>query len=112
MLVPLRLHSHQLLFGEHFFLSHYSEVTFHFLQIFGILVLLLAILLIQYKKGGYKFDVAVFYIFASSAFFAIFQVTSAQLAKTLSAGTYLPIAYVGSTLIVVMLYWKKSREIS
>ncbi|HYK08106.1 MAG TPA: DMT family transporter [Candidatus Eisenbacteria bacterium] len=82
--------------------SHFS-----LLQFFGIVLLLFAILLIQYKKGNYKIESAALWICASAACFAIFQVSSASLSKTMSAGTYLPLAYGGSTLIVVVLYYKQ-----
>lgn len=81
--------------------SHFS-----FIQIAGIFLLLFAILLIQYRKGQYSLSSAVLWICASAGSFAVFQVSSAALSRTLSAGTYLPLAYGGSTLIVVVLYFK------
>lgn len=85
--------------------SHFS-----FMQFFGILLLLFAILLIQYRKGAYKISHAVLWIFSSAVFFAIFQVSSAALSQTLTAGTYVPLANGGSTLIIVILCWKQFRK--
>lgn len=50
------------------------------------------------------------YILASAFIFSIFQVTSAEISKVLSAGTALPIEYIGSTLIVLTLYWRNVRK--
>lgn len=82
--------------------SHFS-----FVQVLGVLLLLFAIILIQYKKSKFTFSTAVFYILASAFVFSIFQVSSAAVAKTLPAGTALPLEYIGSTALVGLLYWKK-----
>lgn len=81
--------------------SHFS-----FLQVFGILLLLFAIILIQYKKTHVILSPAILYILASAFIFSIFQVTSAEVSKALPAGTGLPIEYIGSTIVVAALYWK------
>ena len=36
--------------------------------------------------------------------FAVFQVTSAELAKTISVGAYTVLAYLGGTIIVFLVY--------
>jgi len=82
--------------------SHFS-----FLQVFGVLLLLMSIILIQYKKTTFIFSPAIFYIIASAFVFAIFQVTSAEVAKVLPAGTGLPLEYIGSTILMFGLYPKK-----
>lgn len=82
--------------------SHFS-----FIQILGVLLLLFSIVLIQYKKSKFTFSLAVLYILASAFVFSIFQVSSAAVSKTLPAGTALPLEYIGSTALVVLLYWKK-----
>ncbi|MEK7499803.1 MAG: EamA family transporter, partial [Patescibacteria group bacterium] len=81
-----------------------------FKQLIGIVVLFLAILLVQYKKGVKRIEPAVLYILASALLFAVFQVSSAELAKTMPAGTYLLLSFGGATLIVWLAYIKRVRE--
>lgn len=85
----------------------YLGSHFSFIQIFGIFLLLFAIILVQYKKSQYTLSVAVLYILGSAFIFSIFQVASAQVSRALPAGTALPIGYFGSTVIVAALYRKK-----
>ena len=80
---------------------------FALLQILGIILLVGAIFLIQYKKGKVRVSIHIAYIFIAAACFAVFQVTSAQLAQVMSAGTYLLLAYLGSAVLLSLLYWKK-----
>lgn len=80
---------------------------FTFLQIGGIILLLGAILLIQYKKGKFKLSTSMLYVFVSAGFFAIFQVTSAQLSHTVTAGTYLLLANLGTVVFLGVVYLKK-----
>lgn len=82
--------------------SHFS-----LFQIAGILLLVAAILLIQYKKGTIKINRNILYILMSAGCFAVFQVTSAQLATKMSAATYLFLAYFGTTILISIFYWKK-----
>jgi drug/metabolite transporter (DMT)-like permease len=85
--------------------SHFS-----LLQFAGILLLLCAIIMIQYEKTAFKPSPAILYILASAGIFAVFQVTSAQVSKVLPAGTALPFEYIGSTLLVAAIYWKKVQK--
>lgn len=80
---------------------------FTFLQIAGIVFLLGAILLVQYKKGKFKLSSNMIYIFVSAGFFAIFQVTSAQLSHTMTAATYLLLANLGTVVFLGIVYFKK-----
>ena len=82
--------------------SHFS-----LLQCSGIVLLLAAILLAQYRKGTRRLGPGVLYIIASAMAFAGFQVSSAVLATKLSTGTYLVIAYAGPVLILSLAYPKK-----
>ncbi|HVF69920.1 MAG TPA: DMT family transporter [Xanthomonadales bacterium] len=79
-------------------------------QLFGIFILLLAIILAQYSNKSVRINKGVLYIIVSTALFAAFQVTSAEMAKTMSAGGYLLIAYLGSTLILGITYISKINE--
>ena len=83
--------------GSHFSLKQFA----------GIAILLVAVLLVQYQKNMKKFDTYALYILFAAALFAVFQVTSAELARTLSAGAYLLLAYLGSTLIIGAIYLRK-----
>ena len=85
--------------------SHFSGKQF-----IGILILLGAILLVQYKKGTAKLDAKALYIVFAAALFAVFQVSSAELARSMSAGAYLMLAYLGSTIIIGLLYFNKVRN--
>ena len=88
--------------------SHFSLKQF-----IGIAVLLVAILLVQYQKNMKKLDTYALYILFAAALFAVFQVTSAELARTVSAGAYLLLAYLGSTLIIGAIYFQKvSKELA
>ncbi|MEK7140971.1 MAG: EamA family transporter [Patescibacteria group bacterium] len=75
------------------------------LQLIGIVLLLIAILLVQYNKGKIIFNRSFFYIVASAVFFAVFQVASADLSKSLSIGTYLVLANLGPSLIIGVMYF-------
>lgn len=81
--------------------------TFSWLQLLGILLLLFAIILIQYRKGRERFNISVGYIIAAAGLFAVFQVTSAQLSTVMNAGTYLFLAYFGSAVIISLIYAKR-----
>jgi drug/metabolite transporter (DMT)-like permease len=70
-------------------------------QLFGILLLLISILAIQYNgKTKTKLNAGVVYILISAFFVSIFQVTSAKLAPHIGTGAYLFFAYLGSSLVV------------
>ena len=79
--------------------------SFTLKQFVGIAILMLAILIVQYSKNGArKLNEGVVYIFMSTFLFAVFQTSSAELAKTVSAGTYTVLAFLGSTLIISAVY--------
>ncbi|HXS15527.1 MAG TPA: DMT family transporter [Candidatus Saccharimonadales bacterium] len=82
--------------------SHFTWV-----QLLGVLALIGAIILIQYRKGQLKPSLPMVYIFISAGCFAIFQVTSAQLSRVMTAGTYSFLAYFGSAIFIYLLYAKK-----
>ncbi len=79
--------------------------TFSIKQILGIIILLLAILLVQYKKGKIDINPGFLLLVASAILFAVFQVTSADISKTFSTGTYLILAYLGPSIIIATLYF-------
>ncbi len=84
--------------------------SFSLQQMGGIVLLFLAILLVQYKKGAKKVEPAILYILGSALLFAVFQVSSAELAKTMPAGTYLLLSFGGATLIVWLAYIRQVRK--
>jgi len=75
------------------------------LQLLGIFLMLIAILLIQYRKG-LKLDKGILLIIGSAALFAIFQVASAKISNIVNTGAYLILAYLGSALILIIIYFK------
>lgn len=81
--------------------------NFKLQQLVGVLVLLGAIILIQYKRQTTLFNSSSLLILGAAACFAVFQVTSAVLSKTISTGTYTFLAYAGGTLIVGLVYRKR-----
>lgn len=80
------------------------------IQSLGVLVLLFAIVLAQYQKGRVKPGRGIWLIVASAACFAAFQITSAQLAHTLTPGTYLVLTYLGDALLLGVPYWMVIRK--
>lgn len=84
---------------------------FTFKQFVGILILFIAILTVQYtKKKDRTINTGILYVFMSTFLFAVFQTTSAELAKTISAGTYLVLAYLGSSLIIGAIYYGRLKK--
>lgn len=88
----------------------FLDSSFSYQQIAGIALLFLAILLVQYKKGVKRIEPAILYILSSALLFAIFQVSSAELSKTMPAGTYLLLSFGGATLIVWLAYIKQVHK--
>lgn len=84
---------------------------FTFKQFVGILILFIAILTVQYTKSKDRtINAGILYVFMSTFLFAVFQTTSAELAKTISACTYLVLAYLGSSLIVGAIYYGRLKK--
>ncbi|HUQ85433.1 MAG TPA: DMT family transporter [Candidatus Limnocylindrales bacterium] len=79
-------------------------------QIVGIILLLLAIIFVQFKKGVNLLKKGVLYIILSALIFAIFQISTAELSKSISAATYLLTAYLGTTIVTGILYAKTIRK--
>jgi drug/metabolite transporter (DMT)-like permease len=84
--------------------------SFTLIQTLGIVLMLVAIVLVQYKRGRRKIDAGVLYIITAAVLFAIFQVASADLAKTLGTGAYLVLAYLGSSVVLSIIYAKTLRK--
>lgn len=81
-------------------------------QLAGVALLLLAILLVQYKKGIKVLDANSWYLLIAALFFAVFQISSAELSKTISVGAYIVLAYLGGAAMIWSVYPKKvTREI-
>jgi drug/metabolite transporter (DMT)-like permease len=83
---------------------------FSLVQFLGILLMLIAIILVQSYKGKKKIDIGILYILSAAALFAVFQVTSAELSKTISTSAYLLLAYLGSSLLLGALYSTTLRK--
>jgi drug/metabolite transporter (DMT)-like permease len=86
-----------------------SVIVFHlhlsFLNIFGLILLILAIIsVISGKVDFHKKGVA---LMVFSAFcFSIFQLSSADLSKQIGSATYLVLAYFGAALVIFIYKWK------
>ncbi|MDQ5886323.1 MAG: EamA protein [Patescibacteria group bacterium] len=79
-------------------------------QMIGIALLGCAILLVQKNSKSYKVDPSILYIILSALLFAIFQVSSAELAKTMPAGTYLFLSFGGATLVTYLFNINKIKQ--
>lgn len=84
--------------------------VFSFTQTVGIVLMLVAILSVQYRKGKLDLNSSILYIVLSAVLFAIFQVASADLSKVISTGAYLLLAYFGSSLIIGTIYYKNIKK--
>jgi drug/metabolite transporter (DMT)-like permease len=75
-------------------------------QLLGIFFMLVSILLIQYRKGSLVLSKGILSIVASAGLFAIFQVASASISGVVSTGAYLILVYLGSSLILGVMFAK------
>lgn len=104
-----------LIFGTVFSII-FLDSNFSIQQLIGIFILLIALLIVQNIKNvaslKHKSMGAIFTIILSAVFMAIFQVSSAELAKKIDTGTYLFVAYLGCAIILYLLYFKSiSKDI-
>lgn len=83
----------------------FLDLNLSLINIFGLILLLLAILSVVsgkielHKKGVSLMILAAF-------LFSVFQLASSELSKQVGAATYLLIAYFGAALVVFALKWK------
>jgi len=92
----------------------FLDSVFSFVQLSGILLLMTAIIIAQYRKGKFALNTSFFSMIISAGLFAIFQVSSAGLSKSLNTGTYLILTSFGPGIIISLLYFpdiKKDFEI-
>lgn len=80
--------------------------VFSYVQLLGILLLMTAIIVVQYRKGKLALNTSFIYMIIAAGLFAIFQVSSAGLSKSFSAGTYLILTSFGPSLIIGLLYFQ------
>lgn len=83
----------------------FLDLQLSLLNVFGLVVLMLAILSvvsgkIELSKKGISL------MLLSAFLFSIFQLASSELSKQVGAATYLLIAYLGATAVVFALKWK------
>ena len=84
--------------------------TFSIQQVVGMIILLTAIIMIQYKKGKISLNKSVVYIILSAMLFALFQVGSAQVSSTISAAAYLLITSFGTAFIIFVIYFNTIKK--
>ncbi len=84
--------------------------NFSLIQITGIILLMLAIFVAQYRKNGKKLTSHIVYILLSAVVFSVFQVTTALLADAMSTATYLFISYLGAMILTLVVYYKKIAD--
>jgi drug/metabolite transporter (DMT)-like permease len=78
--------------------------SFSLVQVIGMGLLFVAIIAVQYKKGSKKIESPILYIIGSALLLAVFQICSAQLAKSVPTATYLLLNFGGSTALVWLVY--------
>ena len=84
--------------------------TFSIQQSLGILILFIAIIIVQYTKGIKKIEPAILYVIGAAFLFSVFQVASAELAKTVATATYLLMNYMGSAAVIGIVYRKTIQK--
>lgn len=77
----------------------------NFINIFGVILLILSILLVITDKLELNWK-GVSLMIIAAALFSVFQLSSAELSKQVSAATYLLIAYLGSAFVVGMIKFR------
>lgn len=82
----------------------FLDSSFSERQIIGIILLLFAIIFVQFKKDVNLLKKGVHYILISAFIFSIFQISFAELSKSVSAGAFLLTAYLGTTIVTSLLY--------
>lgn len=88
----------------------FLDSVFSVQQLIGIVLMLLAILMVQYSRGKLEINPGVLYIIGSAMLFAVFQVASADLSKVISTGAYLLMAYLGPSLILGVVYFSTIKK--
>ncbi|PIZ66159.1 hypothetical protein COY14_00840 [Candidatus Roizmanbacteria bacterium CG_4_10_14_0_2_um_filter_36_9] len=84
--------------------------TFSIYQIFGMLLLLAAIIFTQYERRKFSFNKGVIIIMTAAIVFAIFQVTSAIASRYVNTVTYLFYANLATATLVLVLNPKTSLK--
>lgn len=76
------------------------DSVFSLMQLVGIVLLLGALIMLQYQEGKFLLNKAILYIVAAALLFALFQVLSADIATTVSTSAYLLICFLGPSLLL------------
>lgn len=76
------------------------------LQVAGAALLMFAIALTQFKKGGLILNSGVALVIISAFLFSFFQVASASVSPFISTGTYLIVVFFGSSLAIFLIYMR------
>lgn len=83
---------------------------FSLLQIFGMMLMLAALIMVQYRQKKNSINSGITYIVFSAVLFAVFQVFSAGVSKLLTTGTYLMVTYFGTAAVIMLLYYRQIRS--
>lgn len=79
------------------------------LNFLGIFLLMGAILMVVAGKMEFN-KKGIFWMVVSAALFAVFQLSSSELSKQVSAASYLVIAYLGAALVVILIRFKDIKK--
>lgn len=94
-----------ILFFNTFLSLVFLNLDLSFLNVFGLVLLMLAILsVVTGKVELHRKGVALMVL--SAFLFSVFQLSSAEISKQVGAATYLVLAYLGSVAVTLTLKWK------
>ena len=80
----------------------FLQSTFSIPQVIGMIILLTAIIMVQYKKkGSVSINKSALYIILSAMLFALFQVGSAHVSTSIHVAAYLLITSLGTALTIL-----------
>ncbi|OGG09377.1 hypothetical protein A2154_01135 [Candidatus Gottesmanbacteria bacterium RBG_16_43_7] len=76
-------------------------------QCAGIALLLGALILVGYSKKKLALGPGVIFIVVSAILFAVFQVASAEVSRSLTTGTYLLLSFFGTATTIALFYFRQ-----
>lgn len=88
----------------------FLQSTFSAQQVIGMIILLTAIIMVQYKKGSVSVNKSALYIVLSAMLFALFQVGSAHVSTSIRVAAYLLITSFGTALTILCISFNTIKK--
>ncbi len=88
----------------------FLQSTFSAQQVIGMIILLTAIIMVQYEKGSVSINKSALYIVLSAMLFALFQVGSAYVSTSIRVAAYLLITSFGTALIILCVSFNTIKK--